>query len=753
MDTLLTTINQSLGGWALDKEKLEDLIRVGTNIDKPLRDTIKDVIDHCITFQNNRYFYMAGHLELHLISMNIPPDIVKAVNSIPTLSNTYKHFVETNHEALVEMINRISETPMQYSYFAVNIMKRVYLLKNEAGNVGELPVHLYLREAFTVCKHKDISTIEETFSLLYNKQYTHASPTLFNGSTRLQQLSSCFLLQTDDSIDGIYSMIKRGAIVSKSGGGLGINLSGVRGSGSAISTGGKSNGLMPIARNIQEMTLYVSQLKKRRGSAAVYINIWHKDVLDIINMRLNNGIPQKRCHDLFSALVIPDVFFARLQEQDSLFTLFCPTDTPELQNLYGQEFTVRYNAYELAKEGLNYIQLPTLRLWQSICRSIFETGAPYLLSRSGIQHSPQSALINKKILQHSNLCAEIVQFTGYDEQNRLHTSVCNLGTIRLPSLCTNNSFNYEMLSKVVKTAIKNLNNVIDVTFYPDDSCKNSNLSLRPVGLGVQGLADLFMKLELPYGSNKARHLNERIFETIYYYALEASCELAIIEGPYEYFWKSVTAKGKLQFDFTNTQPTFIPKQKWDVLRQKIMLHGVRNSLMIALPPTASTAAFLDTFVEGAEPLYSNIYARSLSAGSFTLLNPYLQLHLEKQGIFNQTTINQVVKDNGSVQSIDIPDTIKHVFQTAFEQKMKPLIDMAADRQVFIDQSQSMNLFFHRPNINTFTSAILYAHKKKCKTLLYYLKSRPVIENKKFSLGTKADACIATKSEECLACGS
>ena len=784
---VLNDVNDKLNDWKVSPLNLRLLLEAVKSEFRQIIDTQSDsvtltldsVLKRCIetasTKIDNRFLYLAGELELERIRKTLPVSLSVAdvVSSVSQLSNTYKSWV---YEHTTELNKLIQETrqqmyspdnptrPNPYSYFSVETMKRVYFCKDINNNVCELPEYLFLREAYTCAPNKSVASVSETYIVLMNKYATHASPTLFNSATNMQQLSSCFLLSSQDSIDSIYKTLHCGALVSKMGGGLGLSLQNIRSKGSAISTGGFSTGTLPVCKNIESMVMYVSQAQKRRGSCAVYCDIFSKDIYDIARMRLNNGIETERCRELFSAVVVPDIFFQRLREPNSEFTLFCITDVPKLKNLYGKEFTEMYTQYEL-NSTCNGKKVKTHDLWGALMKSVIETGSPYVLSRSNMQKSPQSGLVDGNILSMSNLCSEIIEYAGESKEGR-HTAVCNLGTIKLDrfvhTIDGKLEFNFDLFSRVVRLMIRNLNHTVDQTEYPTECTKRSNLLLRPLGLGIQALADLFMKLRIPFDSPQAAQLNFWISEQMYYSAVQESNKISQTDTPYFYFNRSQTAKGKLQFDYTEggfrrvIQEGRLGREKWESLKQDVLIHGLRNSLLLAYPPTASTAGMLGSYVESFEPLYLNLYTRTVSSGQFILFNPYLQLRLEELGKFTKREIDQLMLDGGSVQNLQLSLDDKLIFRTAFEQKMKPYIELCSQRQLFCCQSQSMNLFFENPTINKLSSALMYGHKMGLATLMYYCKRRPVVESKQFSMSSASSDKQKIQNpnqEDCLMCGS
>jgi len=767
-DVILNKIYQELGSFKLSASP-------------SVTHYLEDVITLLLQEVCNRCFTLAGQLRFEIIRRQLPDTLEQIVGQLPVTA-AYKQWVSDNVWSLDVMIYKGLELEQRsgnlMNHFAAMTCIHTYCLKNITTNLpGESYEHMLLREAYTVTKSKELSDVSETYYLLMQKYYTHASPTLFNSaSSKKQQLSSCFLLECGDSIDAIYDTLKRGAQASKHGGGLGISLQKVRAKGSNIYGGGKSSGIAALCPQIEQMTNYVSQQGRRRGSAACFLQVWHKDIMDFAQIRLNVGDPKTTCFDLFTAVVVNDIFMTRLQEPNSYFTLFCPKDTPILIELYGPAFTDKYLEYELHADKYNGIKVKTHVIWESIMKSLIETGSPYILSKSAMQHSPQSGLIDGKPLLQSNLCSEIIQYAGDSSYGHL-SSCCNLATIKLDTFVKNDengnmSFDFEQFAYVVYHATKTLDHTIDITETPEASTARSNSLLRPLSLGVQGLSDLFMKLNIPFNSIEARKLNFQISEAMYYHAVHASIDLAKIDDPYPLYFNSRQHKENiLQFDYIKGS---IHKMKmygrnldWQGLKDQMKLHGLRNSLLIGYPPTASTSQLLGSVSESFEPLYSNLYERSLKIGNFIVFNKYLQRLLEMKGLMNKKTINQLLLDNGSVANIQqLLDPEKAVFTTAFETKQKPYIDMAADRNLFTDQSMSLNLFFAKPTKNTLTSCIMYGYKQSLKTLCYYVKRRPIIEQRKFSLGIESITTTQTTTQtvhdaqthpqadkECLMCGS
>jgi ribonucleoside-diphosphate reductase alpha chain len=611
--------------------------------------------------------------------------------------------------------------------------------------------------------------------MLSQKYFIHATPTNFNAGTKLQQMSSCFLLaMKSDSIAGIYDTLKDCALISKHAGGIGLHIHDIRAKGSHIrGTNGTSNGIVPMLRNFNDTARYVDQGGgKRNGSFAIYLEPWHADIEDFLRLKLNTGSEEERCRDLFYGLWIPDLFMERVQTNGT-WTLFCPAEAPGLADVHGEAFKTLYETYE--REGRGKKQVDAQKLWFKVLDAQIETGTPYLLYKDACNRKSNQQ--NLGTIKSSNLCTEIIQYSSEEE-----TAVCNLASIALPSYVTEQgTFDYDKLRSAVKVVIKNLNRVIDINFYPTNDTYTSNMRHRPVGLGVQGLADVFALLRLPWESDEAADVNQRIFEHIYYAAVESSSELAVVEKPYSSYEGSPMSKGLFQYDLWTSLKGSSPKGSkgskgssplthtdgtldWTALKAAVAKTGVRNSLLIAPMPTASTSQILG-FNECIEPMTSNIYTRRTLAGEFIIVNKYLMRDLQGLGLWNEMIKQQIIADNGSIQGIPvIPDTIKALYKTAWEIKQKILIDMAAARGAFICQSQSLNLFVADPNYAKLTSMHFYAWKKGLKTGVYYLRTKAPVMAQKVTVDPELQKAAAqseykrqrdlkSDTEECLMCGS
>ena len=624
-----------------------------------------------------------------------------------------------------------------FDYFGFKTLEKSYLLKDTSGKILERPQHLWMRVSLALWS-SDIKRAFETYDYMSQKYFTHATPTLFNAGTRNQQLSSCFLLaMADDSIAGIYKTLGDCAMISKHAGGIGLHLHNVRAKGSLIKgTNGTSNGIVPMLRVFNNTARYVDQGgNKRNGSFAMYLEPWHADVEDFLRMKLNTGNEEDRARDLFYALWIPDLFMKRVEES-SMWSLFCPNEAPGLADVVGDDFEALYTKYE--KEGRARKQINAQKLWFEILNSQTETGTPYLLYKDAA--NKKSNQQNVGVIKSSNLCCEILEYSDANE-----TAVCNLASIGLPAFVKKDKFDFNLLRKVVTIVTHNLNRVIDINYYPTKETYTSNMRHRPIGMGIQGLADVFALLKLSWESNEAAELNRKIFEHMYYAALEASIEDAKKDGAYSTFQGSPASKAILQFDMWNVKPS--TDLDWDKLKKNIVKYGIRNSLLIAPMPTASTSQILG-YNECFEPFTTNIYSRRTLAGEFTVINKYLLKELIELGIWNEDLKQKIVAHNGSIQNIpDISESIKPRYKTSWELSQKILIDMAADRGAYICQSQSLNLFVADPNNAKLTSMHFYAWKKGLKTGCYYLRTKAPVAAQKFTIDPRMISTSETSEEK------
>lgn len=619
-----------------------------------------------------------------------------------------------------------------YDYFGFKTLERSYLIRLD-GKVVERPQHMLMRVSVGIHK-QDIDAAIETYNLLSEKWFTHATPTLFNAGTPKPQLSSCFLLaMKDDSIDGIYDTLKQTAKISQSAGGIGLSIHNVRAKGSYIKgTNGVSNGIVPMLRNFDMTARYVDQGGgKRKGSFAIYLEPWHADVKDFLELKRNHGKEEMRARDLFYAMWIPDLFMRRVEQNES-WSLFCPHEAPGLADCHSEEFDKLYEKYE--KEGRARETIKAQDLWFEILESQIETGTPYMLYKDAA--NKKSNQQNLGTIKSSNLCTEIIEYTSPDE-----VAVCNLASIALPKFVVEGKdgvkrFDHRKLYEITKVATKNLNKVIDVNYYPVVEAKRSNFRHRPIGLGVQGLADAFILLRMPFESEEAKRLNEDIAETMYFAAMETSMEIAKVEGTYETYAGSPVSKGQFQFDHWGVTPKS-NRWNWDELKQKVEKYGIRNSLLIAPMPTASTSQILGNN-ECFEPYTSNIYTRRTLSGEFIVVNKHLMKDLINLGMWNDNMKNRLIAANGSVQNIPgIPQNIKDLYKTVWEISQKTIIDMAAERGAYICQSQSMNVFLQDPNFGKLTSMHFYAWKKGLKTGMYYLRSQAATSAIQFTVDKAA----------------
>ena len=626
----------------------------------------------------------------------------------------------------------VPERDFDFGYFGLKTLEKGYLQRVD-GNIIETPQYLFMRVAIGI-HGTDLPSVHETYFHLSNGLFTHATPTLFNAGTPRPQMSSCFLIANKgDSIDGIYGTITEAAQISKWAGGIGVHISDVRAKGSHIKgTNGTSDGIIPMLRVYNATARYVNQAGKRKGSIAVYLEPWHADVMDFLELRLNQGDEEARCRDLFLALWIPDLFMQRVEEGGN-WSLMCPSECPGLNDVYGEEFNELYLKYE--SEGRAKKTVPAADVWKSIIKSQVETGNPYMLYKDSINR--KNGQKNLGVIKSSNLCSEIVEYTDPDE-----TAVCNLASIALPKYVRDGRFDYRRLHNVTKMVTKNLNRVIDRNFYPTESARRSNMRHRPIGIGVQGLADTFLLCDLAFDSEEARTMNAHIFETIYNAALEASHELALVDGSYESFEGSPASLGILQFDMWPTPAKFSGRYDWDQLKEKIKAGGLRNSLLLAPMPTASTAQILGNN-EAFEPYTSHIYLRRTLAGEFVIVNKHLVKELQAMNLWNPHTKDIIVRAGGSIQNIkELPEEMKSKYKTVWELSQKVIIDMAADRGHYVDQSQSMNLFVESPTIGKLSSMHMYAWKSSLKTGMYYLRSKAKARPIQFSLEPECEACGA-----------
>ena len=684
----------------------------------------------------------------------------KTGQNAPLVSKETYGIVKKNAAVLDSTI--IYDRDFSYDYFGFKTLERSYLMKLD-GNIVERPQHLLMRVAVGI-HGENLENVIETYHLLSEKWFTHATPTLFNAGTPKPQLSSCFLLtMKDDSIDGIYDTLKQCARISQSAGGIGLSIHNVRAKGSYIKgTGGVSNGIVPMLRNFDMTARYVDQGGgKRKGSFAMYLEPWHADIFDFLDLKKNHGKEEQRARDLFYALWIPDLFMKRVEANED-WTLLCPNECPGLSDVYGDDFEKLYEKYE--REGKGRKTVKAQDLWFEVLESQIETGTPYMLYKDAA--NKKSNQKNLGTIKSSNLCTEIIEYTAPDE-----VAVCNLASLALPMYVDQETgtYDFQTLFDVTYVATKNLNRVIDVNYYPVPEAKNSNMRHRPIGLGVQGLADAFILMRMPFESPEAKKLNKDIFETIYFAAMTASKDEAIADGPYETFKGSPVSKGIFQYDMWGVTPDS-GLWDWDSLKKEVKKHGVRNSLLVAPMPTASTSQILGNN-ECFEPYTSNIYTRRTLSGEFVIVNQHLMKDLIKLGLWSADMKNKLISAQGSVQNIpDIPQDIKDLYKTVWEISQKAVIELSADRGAYICQSQSLNIHIQDPNFGKLTSMHFYAWKSGLKTGMYYLRSKAATSAIQFTVDKAAAsmpaptaaaleqkasdmACSLDDPDGCEACGS
>jgi ribonucleoside-diphosphate reductase alpha subunit len=674
-------------------------------------------------------------LATRIVASNIQKQCPK--NFVTAMRNLHKAGVVTDE--IVRVADQVkehikSDRDFDFGYFGLKTLEKSYLQKVD-GKLQETPQFMFMRVSIGI-HGTDLPAVIDTYNHMSQGYFVHATPTLFNAGTPRPQMSSCFLVANkEDSIDGIYQTITETAQISKWAGGIGLHVHDVRASGSHIrGTNGKSDGIIPMLRVYNATARYVNQAGKRKGSFAIYLEPWHADVMEFLELRLNQGDDEARCRDLFTAMWVPDLFMKRVEEGGN-WSLFCPDVAKGLSDCYGEEFEKLYTQYE--EEGLARTTLPAADVWRAILKSQTETGTPYMLYKDAC--NKKSNQKNLGVIKSSNLCTEILEYTDKDE-----TAVCNLASIALPKFVNTETktFDYDALHKVTKIVTKNLNRVIDRNYYPTLGARQSNIRHRPIGIGVQGLADAFNLCKLPFDCEESRTMNAHIFETMYHAALEASSDMAEAEHSYPTFKGSPASEGILQFDmWTEDGAKFSGRYDWDAMRLKVKTHGLRNSLLLAPMPTASTAQILGNN-ECFEPYTTNIYLRRTLAGEFVVVNKHLVDDLKQLGLWSKAMKDLLIKADGSVQHItNIPDDIKERYKTVWEISQKCIIDMAADRGRFICQSQSMNLFMSSPTFSKLSSMHMYAWKKGLKTGMYYLRSKAKAKPIQFSLDIEPE-CVA-----------
>ncbi|SNB57619.1 CPXV083 protein [Cowpox virus] len=713
-------------------------------------DTLAAEIAATCTTQHPDYAILAAriavsnlHKETKKLFSEVMEDLFNYVNPkngkhSPIISSITMDIVNKYKDKLNSVI--IYERDFSYNYFGFKTLEKSYLLKIN-NKIVERPQHMLMRVAVGIHQW-DIDSAIETYNLLSEKWFTHASPTLFNAGTSRHQMSSCFLLNMiDDSIEGIYDTLKRCALISKMAGGIGLSISNIRASGSYISgTNGISNGIIPMLRVYNNTARYIDQGgNKRPGVMAIYLEPWHSDIMAFLDLKKNTGNEEHRTRDLFIALWIPDLFMKRVKD-DGEWSLMCPDECPGLDNVWGDEFERLYTLYERERRYKSIIKARVV--WKAIIESQIETGTPFILYKDAC--NKKSNQQNLGTIKCSNLCTEIIQYADANE-----VAVCNLASVALNMFVIDGRFDFLKLKDVVKVIVRNLNKIIDINYYPIPEAEISNKRHRPIGIGVQGLADAFILLNYPFDSPEAQDLNKKIFETIYYGALEASCELAEKEGPYETYTGSYASNGILQYDLWNIVPSDL--WNWEPLKDKIRTYGLRNSLLVAPMPTASTAQILGNN-ESVEPYTSNIYTRRVLSGEFQVVNPHLLRVLTERKLWNDEIKNRIMADGGSIQNTNLPEDIKRVYKTIWEIPQKTIIKMAADRGAFIDQSQSMNIHIADPSYSKLTSMHFYGWSLGLKTGMYYLRTKPASAPIQFTLDKdKIKPLVVCDSEICTSC--
>ena len=832
LDKILDRITQQTYGldqkWIVPFEVAQKVIEgIMPDIQTSVLDSLAMETAASLTTKHPDYSTLAARLAITALHKETKKSFSETVSDLykyidpktrkhsPIVSKVFRDIVKKHADELDSAI--VHSRDHNFDYFGFKTLEKSYLLKLD-GKVAERPQYMYMRTALQVCG-EDIEGVIDTYNLLSEGYYTHATPTLFNSGTTRPQLSSCFLLDTEsDSIEGIFNTLKESAQISKNAGGIGISFSKVRAKGTYIAgTNGTSNGIIPFLKIFNETARAVDQGGgKRKGSIAIYMEPWHADIMDFLDLRKNQGKDEIRARDLFLAMWTNDLFMERV-DLDEDWSLMCPHECPGLTETYGQEFKDLYIGYE--EQGRFKRVIKAREVWNKILESQIETGTPYILYKDSINEKSNQSNIG--VVRSSNLCAEIVEATGitkvqkeilqnkelldslglgsfYGLEEVNETAVCNLASIALPKFVNKNkTYNHNKLYDVAYQATINLNKVIDVNFYPSEAARFSNLLHRPIGLGVQGLADVFFLLGITYDSDEAKTLNKEIFETIYYASIKASCDLAKVEGAYPTFKGSPISEGRFQFDLWGAKPT--KRWDWDKLREDIKKHGVRNSLTTCIMPTASTASILGNEAS-CEAQTSNMYTRGVLSGTFIIVNKYLVKELVKLGIWSDNIRRKIIAENGSVQNIpEIPTNVKEIFKTVYEIKQRDVIDMAAERGAFIDQTQSMNIFMDSPNFAKLTAmhfygwgrralmkdeqgveiipqgenteviydktgkARFYREKKaSLKTGIYYLRNKAAGDAVKFTTQEEVKtveeqmaeiSCSLDSPDDCIACGS
>jgi ribonucleoside-diphosphate reductase alpha chain len=686
-----------------------------------------------LTVRHWEYGVLGGRVIVSMLHRHTPKTFVESVMSLnETLSDDFVQCCQRNKTVLNNMVN--NDRDFQYDIMGIRTLQRSYLLK-VSNVIVERPQYMLLRVA--VALHGDnMELVRETYEATSQLLYTHATPTLMNAGLKNQQLASCFLMtMTEDSIEGIFETLKRCAKISKGAGGIGLSISNIRASGSLINgTNGISNGISPMLRVFNDTARYVDQGGgKRKGSFAVFLEPHHPDILDFLELKKNHGIDSEKARDLFYGLWISDLFMQRVKDNQP-WSVICPTQCPALQDAVGDHYTALYS--ECEKRGLVTKTFQSAReVWFAILDSQIETGTPYMMYKDHCNKKSNQQHLGT--IRGSNLCCEIVEYTSPDE-----AAVCTLASISLAKCCSTEQFDFEMLEKITRLAARNLNRTIDVNWYPIKQARTSNMKHRPIGIGVQGLSDVFQKMKMPYDSPRARELNKHIFETIYYAALDESIQLARQDGPYLTFTGSPMSKGMTQIELWGVQHSD-SRYPWSTLRQKLVQHGARNSLLTAPMPTASTASIMGN-TESFEPRTSNLYTRRVLSGEYIVINKYLQDELSERGLWNAEMSSHLIAARGSVQNIPgIPEDVKKVYRNVWEISQRSIIDMAADRAIYIDQSQSLNLHIEEATRAILTSVHFHTWTKGLKTGQYYLRSQPKAKALQFTVAAETDCLMCS----------
>ena len=707
-----------------------------------------------LSTQNPDYAVLASRIFVSNHHKNTSPDFSEVVNDLwsftdknnvhsPLVSRELYNITTQYKDTINKMIHHDRDNLLDF--FGLKTLERSYLLKIN-GVIVERPQHMWMRVSIGI-HGNDLSSVKETYDLMSQKYFTHATPTLFNAGTMRPQLSSCYLVaMEEDSLEGIFNTLQDCAKISKYAGGVGLHIHNIRANRSMIrGTNGLSTGIVPMLKVFNDTARFINQSGKRNGSFAIYVEPWHPDIEDFLDLKKNHGDEDQRARDLFYALWIPDLFMERVFN-DEQWTYFCPDECPGLSDVYGEKFKTLYQSYE-SQPTLIRKKVKARDLWFRILDSQMETGTPYILYKDACNEKSNQKNIGT--IKSSNLCAEICQYSDDKE-----TAVCNLASIALPAFVNEETkqFDYEKLHYVTKVVTNNLNRVIDINFYPTEKTKTSNFRHRPIGIGVQGLADAFIMMNIPFHSDEAKEVNKFIFETIYHAALEKSNELAIKHGSYSSFDGSPASQGILQFDMWNKEP--VPgRYDWSILKQSIITNGLRNSLLIAPMPTASTSQILG-YNECFEPITSNLYSRRTLAGEFVVVNKYLMKELIQLGHWNEQIKNNIIANKGSVQQLSmLSEEIRNKYKIVWEMPMKHLIDMAVDRGAYICQNQSLNLWLEDPTYNSLTSMHFYSWKQGLKTGIYYLRRKPKHQAQQFTIEPEQKDNTSERDEICESCSA